>query len=122
MWRSSRPRNRSSGGGANACVLHYRANNARLADGDLLLVDAGCEYDYYASDVTRTWPVNGTFTEPQRAIYQIVLDAQQAAIDQVRVGNHWNDPHEAAVRKITTGLIKIGLLKGTPAKVIGDEA
>lgn len=110
------------GGGANACVLHYRANNARLADGDLLLVDAGCEYDYYASDVTRTWPVNGTFTEPQRAIYQIVLDAQQAAIDQVRVGNHWNDPHEAAVRKITTGLIKIGLLKGTPAKLIRDEA
>ncbi len=110
------------GGGANACVLHYRANNARLVDGDLLLVDAGCEYDYYASDITRTWPVNGTFTAPQRAIYEIVLDAQRAAIEQVQVGNHWNDPHEAAVRKITKGLIKVGLLKGTPAKLIREEA
>ncbi|MBT8131843.1 MAG: aminopeptidase P N-terminal domain-containing protein, partial [Gammaproteobacteria bacterium] len=110
------------GGGANACVLHYRANNARLVDGDLLLVDAGCEYDYYASDITRTWPVNGRFSAPQRAIYEIVLDAQRAAIDQVQVGNHWNDPHQAAVRQITRGLIRVGLLKGTLAKLIRDEA
>ncbi|MDH3589590.1 MAG: aminopeptidase P N-terminal domain-containing protein [Gammaproteobacteria bacterium] len=110
------------GAGANACVLHYRANSKKLEDGELLLVDAGCEYDYYASDVTRTWPVNGRFSKPQREIYQIVLDAQQAATEQVQVGNHWNDPHEAAVKSITRGLIKIGLLKGTPAKLIKEQA
>ncbi len=110
------------GGGANACVLHYRANNAKLADGDLLLVDAGCEYDYYASDVTRTWPVNGRFSKPQREIYEIVLQAQHAAIEKAQPGNHWNQPHEAAVKAITRGLARIGLLKGTPAKLIRDEA
>ncbi|MDH3769298.1 MAG: M24B family metallopeptidase, partial [Gammaproteobacteria bacterium] len=110
------------GAGANACVLHYRANNAKLVDGDLLLVDAGCEYDYYASDITRTWPVNGTYSPRQREIYEIVLDAQTAAIEQAQVGNHWNDPHEAAVRTITKGLIKVGLLKGTPGKLIKEEA
>ncbi|MBT8136943.1 MAG: Xaa-Pro aminopeptidase [Gammaproteobacteria bacterium] len=110
------------GSGANACVLHYRANNKKMEDGEMLLVDAGCEYDYYASDITRSWPVNGSFTKPQREIYQIVLDAQQAAIEQVRAGNHWNDPHEAAVKTITRGLLKIGLLKGTPAKLVKDGA
>ncbi|MBT8131625.1 MAG: aminopeptidase P N-terminal domain-containing protein, partial [Gammaproteobacteria bacterium] len=110
------------GSGANACVLHYRANNAKLTDGDLLLVDAGCEYDYYASDITRTWPVNGSFSEPQRIIYDIVLAAQAAAIDQALPGNHWNEPHEAAVKVITRGLIRAGLLKGTPAKLIKSEA
>jgi len=110
------------GTGANACTLHYVDNNAQLADGDLLLIDAGCEYDYYASDITRTMPVNGRFTPEQRAIYEIVLEAQLAAIDKTVKGNHWNDPHDAAVRVITKGLKKIGLLDGTLAKLIKDQA
>ncbi|MBP6513645.1 MAG: aminopeptidase P N-terminal domain-containing protein [Steroidobacteraceae bacterium] len=110
------------GGGANSCVLHYRANSARLEDGDLLLIDAGCEYDYYASDITRTFPVNGRFSERQRAIYEVVLEAQQAAIDKVRPGNHWNEPHEAAVKAVTQGLLRLGLLKGKLPKLIKDEA
>ncbi len=101
------------GGGANSCVLHYRDNNARLDDGDLLLVDAGCEYGYYASDITRTYPVNGRFSSEQRAVYEVVLEAQQAAIAKVRPGNHWNEPHDAAVRAITAGLVRIGLLRGS---------
>ncbi len=100
------------GGGANACVLHYRANNAELRDGDLLLVDAGAEYACYASDVTRTWPVNGRFSTEQRALYDIVLAAQAAAIDEVRAGRPFDAYHEAAVRVITRGLIELGLLKG----------
>ncbi len=110
------------GSGANACTLHYVANNAKLEDGDLLLIDAGCEYDYYASDITRTMPVNGRFSPEQRAVYEIVLEAQLAAIDKTVKGNHWNDPHDAAVRIITKGLKKIGLLDGTLAKLIKDEA
>jgi Xaa-Pro aminopeptidase len=110
------------GSGANACTLHYVNNNAKLQDGDLLLIDAGCEYDYYASDITRTMPVNGRFTPEQRAVYEIVLEAQLAAIDKTVKGNHWNDPHDAAVRIITKGLKKIGLLSGTPAKLIKDGA
>ena len=109
-------------GGANACVMHYRDNDQRLGDGDLLLLDAGCEHDYYASDITRTFPVNGRFTRAQRAVYDIVLEAQYAAIDKVRAGNHWNQPHEAAVRVITQGLIKLGLLKGTPGRLIKERA
>ena len=89
------------GGGANSCILHYRENESRLDDGDLLLVDAGCEYQYYASDITRTWPVNGHFSPAQRAVYDIVLEAQQAAIAATRPGNHWNQAHEAAVEVIT---------------------
>jgi Xaa-Pro aminopeptidase len=100
------------GGGANACTLHYHANNALLEDGDLLLIDAGCEYQYYASDITRTFPVNGRFTAEQRAVYEVVLEAQEAAIARCRPGNHWNDPHDAAVQAITRGLIRLGLLKG----------
>jgi Xaa-Pro aminopeptidase len=100
------------GGGANGCVLHYRANNALLRDGDLLLVDAGAEYDCYASDITRTWPVNGRFSPEQRALYDIVLAAQIAAIDQVRPGKPFDAYHEVAVRTITRGLIDLGLLKG----------
>ena len=95
------------GGGANSCILHYRENDARLADGDLLLVDAGCEYQYYASDITRTWPVNGRFTPAQREVYEVVLEAQQAAIAATRPGNHWNQAHEAAVHVITRGLVSI---------------
>ncbi len=110
------------GGGNNGCVLHYVENDSELGDGDLLLVDAGCEYDYYASDITRTFPVNGRFTEAQRAIYDIVLAAQRAAIDKVRPGNHWNDPHDAAVRTIARGLIRLGLLKGKLARVLDSKS
>ena len=110
------------GAGANSCTLHYVDKNAELADGDLLLIDAGCEYDYYASDITRTFPVSGKFTPEQRAVYEIVLEAQLAAIEKTVKGNHWNDPHDAAVRIITKGLKKIGLLDGTVAKLIRDEA
>jgi Xaa-Pro aminopeptidase len=109
------------GGGANACVMHYRANDQRLCDGDLLLLDAGCEHDYYASDITRTFPVGGRFTAAQRAVYDIVLEAQLAAIEKVHSGNHWNHPHEAAVRVITHGLVKLGLLKGKVASLIKDQ-
>lgn len=110
------------GGGNNACVLHYVENNAPLNDGDLVLIDAGCELDCYASDITRTFPVNGQFTEPQRILYELVLEAQQAAIAKVRAGNHWNDPHQAAVRVLTKGLLKLGLLRGTLAKAIKSQA
>jgi Xaa-Pro aminopeptidase len=110
------------GGGANSCVLHYRENNQPLNDGDLLLVDAGCEYECYASDITRTFPVNGRFTPEQRAVYEIVLEANRVAIAQVRPGNHWNDPHAAAVKVVTQGLVKLGLLKGRVSKLERDGA
>ena len=110
------------GGGPNSCVLHYRDNSARLNDGDLLLVDAGCEFGYYASDITRTYPVNGRFTSEQRAVYEVVLEAQQAAIAKVKPGNHWNEPHDAAVRAITQGLSRIGLLRGSLASLIRSGA
>ncbi len=109
-------------GGSNACVMHYRDNDQRLNDGDLLLLDAGCEHDYYASDITRTIPVGGRFSTAQRAVYEVVLEAQEAAIDKVRAGNHWNQPHEAAVRVITQGLMKLGLLKGPLARLIKTGA
>ena len=110
------------GGGANACVMHYRDNDQPLCDGDLLLLDAGCEHDYYASDITRTFPVSGRFKPAQRALYDVVLEAQLAAIDKVRPGNHWNQPHEAAVRAVTSGLVKLGLLKGRVPALIRDQA
>jgi Xaa-Pro aminopeptidase len=110
------------GGGANSCILHYRENNQPLRDGDLLLVDAGCEYECYASDITRTYPVNGRFTSEQRAVYEIVLEANRAAIAKVKPGNHWNDPHVAAVRVITQGLVRLGLLKGRVQKLERDHA
>ncbi|HET7587548.1 MAG TPA: Xaa-Pro aminopeptidase [Gammaproteobacteria bacterium] len=110
------------GGGENGCILHYTENNAELNDGDLLLIDAGCEVDGYASDITRTFPVNGRFTEPQRAIYDLVLRAQLAAIDTARPGNHWNQPHETVVKVLTAGLVKLGLLKGQVSKLIKEEA
>jgi len=87
-----------------------------------LLIDAGCELDYYASDITRTFPVNGRFSPEQRAVYEIVLEAQLAAIDKTRNGNHWDEPHDAAVKVITKGLKKIGLLKGSLPKLIKDGA
>jgi Xaa-Pro aminopeptidase len=110
------------GSGANTCTLHYVDNNAELKEGDLLLIDAGCEYDYYASDVTRTLPVDGRFSAEQRAIYEIVLEAQLAAIERTCKGNHWNDPHDAAVRVITRGLKKLGLLEGSLPKLVRDGA
>ena len=110
------------GGGANACILHYRNNDQVLRDGDLLLIDAGCEFDCYAADVTRTFPVGGRFSPAQRAVYEVVLRAQAAAIDKSRPGNDWNDPHEAAVRAITHGLVEIGLLKGRPTRLIKEGA
>ena len=110
------------GGGENGCILHYTENNAELKNGDLLLIDAGAENDLYAADITRTFPINGRFSAEQKALYQIVLDAQLAAIEKVQPGNHWNSPHEAAVRIITKGLIKLGLLKGTLRTLIKEEA
>lgn len=110
------------GGGANSCILHYTENNEVLNDGDLLLIDAGCEVQGYASDISRTFPVNGKYSATQRKIYDIVLAAQYAAIKKVKPGNHWNDPHNAAVRIITKGLIEIKLLKGSPATLIKKQA
>jgi len=110
------------GGGANGCVLHYTENKDKLKANDLLLIDAGAEYDYYASDISRTFPVNGKFSKAQRAIYEIVLDAQLAAIEKVQPGNHWNEPHEVAVDVITDGLIKLGLLSGSKKKAIKEES
>ena len=109
-------------GGANACVLHYIGNQALLKDGDLLLVDAGCEYQCYASDITRTFPVGGRFSKEQRAVYEVVLEAQIAAIDEVYPGNHWNAPHEAAVRVLTHGMVDLGLLEGRVPSLIKKEA
>lgn len=109
-------------GGANACVLHYTQNNAVLRDGDLLLIDAGAEYENYAADITRTFPVNGKFNKYQRLVYELVLDAQLAAIEAVRPGRRWNEPHEAAVKVLTRGMVRLGLLEGKVAKLIKDEA
>jgi Xaa-Pro aminopeptidase len=101
------------GGGANGCILHYTENNSELRDGDLLLIDAGAEMDGYAADITRTFPVNGKFSAEQRAIYDIVLAAQMAAIDAVKPGKHWNEPHDNAVRILIQGLVDLGLLRGS---------
>ncbi|MEJ1496604.1 MAG: Xaa-Pro aminopeptidase [Candidatus Sedimenticola sp. (ex Thyasira tokunagai)] len=109
------------GGGANGCVLHYIENSDDLKEGELLLIDAGCEYQLYASDITRTFPVSGTFSPEQRALYELVLAAQYAAIEKVRPGNHWNDPHEAAVKVITKGLVELGILKGRVPTLIKNE-
>jgi Xaa-Pro aminopeptidase len=110
------------GSGANATILHYRANNRRMADGELLLIDAGCEYDYYAADVTRTFPVGGTFSKEQEAIYDLVLDAQEAGIARSRRGSTLELVHAACVDVITRGLVRLGLLQGEPEQLIKDEA
>jgi len=109
------------GGGANACVLHYISNRDPLNDGDLLLIDAGAEYDGYASDITRTFPVNGKFTGPQKDLYQVVLDAQLKAIDSVREGNPWEHVHETAVRVATEGMIDLGILKTDLEEALEEE-
>ena len=104
-------------GGENACVLHYVENNQNLKSSDLLLVDAGCEYQMYAADITRTFPVSGKFSEEQLQIYKIVLDAMNAAIDSVKEGNNIMQPQEISEKVITEGLVNIGLLKGDPAEL-----
>ena len=109
-------------GGVNACVLHYVENNAILADGDLLLIDAGCELDGYASDITRTFPVNGRFSGAQRDVYELVLAAQAAAIAMVKPGAHWNAPHDAAVAVLAQGFIDLKLLGGTLDAVLEQES
>ncbi|MBL4852338.1 MAG: Xaa-Pro aminopeptidase [Gammaproteobacteria bacterium] len=109
-------------GGKNACILHYTENNSVLNDGDLLLIDAGAEYANYASDITRTFPVNGRFSAEQRALYDLVLDAQLAAIKKVQPGARYNVHHDTAVRVLTKGLIKLGLLKGDYKQLIKDNA
>ena len=104
--------------GASACVLHYNENNARMEDGGLLLIDAGCELDGYASDITRTWPINGRFSGAQKDVYELVLAAQAAAIDATGPGASWDAPHEAAVRVLAQGMIDFGLCQGSLDKVI----
>ncbi|MBK8132690.1 MAG: Xaa-Pro aminopeptidase [Gammaproteobacteria bacterium] len=110
------------GGGANACVLHYVENSAPLQDGDLVLIDAGCELEHYAADITRTFPVNGKFSAPQQALYEVVLAAQMAAIEAARAGNHWDEPHRVTVKIITQGLVDLGLLKGNVEDLIARNA
>jgi len=110
------------GSGENSCILHYTENASELKDGDVLLIDAGAEYDNYASDISRTFPVNGKFSKEQRQIYELVLEANLAAIAEVKPGNHWNDPHEAAVRILTEGLLSLGILKGRLNTLLKEKA
>jgi Xaa-Pro aminopeptidase len=110
------------GSGENACILHYTANDQKIKNGDLILIDAGCEIDHYASDITRTFPANGKFTDEQKALYQLVLDAQLAAIDAVKPGNCFNHPHEAALQVLTQGLVDLGLLSGDVDELISKES
>ena len=108
-------------GGANACILHYVENSARLVSGDLLLIDAGCELNGYAADITRTFPVDGKFGPAQKDIYQLVLAAQVAAISEVRPGNPWEAPHAAAVRVLAQGFVDLGLCRGSVEEVMETE-
>ncbi len=109
------------GSGANACVLHYVDNNATLKKNDLVLIDAGCEYELYASDVTRTFPVSGTFSPVQRSLYEIVLAANEAAIEACRPGALFTDPHQVALEIMIDGLLSLGLLEGEPEEVLETE-
>jgi Xaa-Pro aminopeptidase len=112
--------------GANACVLHYNANNAQTRDGDLILIDAGCEFDSYASDITRTYPANGRFSTPQRALYELVLAAQAAALAAVAPGRPYSDVHDAAVQVLAAGMLDLGLLDraryGSAENAIAERA
>ena len=110
------------GGGDNGCILHYVENRDMLREGDLVLIDAGCELDHYASDITRTFPINGKFSKEQKALYEVVLKAQLAAIDIIKPGIHWNEPHDITVRVITEGLVQLGLLKGKVSSLIKKGA
>ena len=108
-------------GGKNACTLHYTENNSKLKNGDLLLIDAGAECDHYAADITRTFPISGRFNEAQKQLYQLVLNAQTAALEQIKPGLPWNLAHDASVEVLTQGLLDLGLLKGKLKKLIKDE-
>ena len=108
-------------GGKNACVLHYVENKDKLKKNDLILIDAGAECDHYAADITRTFPVSGKFSQAQKKLYQLVLDAQYAAIEQVKPGVSWNKTHDVSVEVLTNGLVELGILKGRVKKLIKDE-
>lgn len=108
--------------GRNACILHYQQNDALLKEGDLVMIDAGCEIDCYASDISRTFPVSGKFSPEQKAIYELVLKAQEAAFAAIGPNKHWNQAHEATVQVITKGLVELGLLQGEVDELIADEA
>jgi len=110
------------GGGENGCILHYVENDKVLKDGDLVLIDAACEYQLYASDITRTFPVNGKFSSEQKALYDVVLKAQLAAIDAVRIGNSYKEPHRIAVRILVQGLLDLGLMQGDIEQIIESES
>ncbi|MFV5589751.1 Xaa-Pro aminopeptidase [Acinetobacter variabilis] len=110
------------GGGENACILHYVENDKELKDGDLVLIDAACEYQFYASDITRTFPVNGKFSPEQKALYNVVLDAQIAAINAVQIGNSYKEPHNVAVRILVQGLLDLGIMQGELEKIIQTES
>jgi Xaa-Pro aminopeptidase len=110
------------GGGKNGCVLHYVENKDPLRDGDLVLIDAGCEYQNYAADITRTFPVNGKFSVEQAAIYDVVLKAQADAIAMIGPGIEYNKTNEATIRTITQGLVDLGLLQGDVDELIANEA
>jgi Xaa-Pro aminopeptidase len=113
-------------GGANACVLHYSANNAQMVEGDLVLIDAGCEFDSYAADITRTFPVNGRFSEAQRTLYELVLRAQDAALAAIVPGRPYSDVHEAALTVLAEGMLDVGLLEraryGSVDNVMAERA
>jgi len=110
------------GAGENATILHYIENRCAIADGDLVLVDAGCEYDHYTADITRTWPANGRFSPAQRRVYEIVLATQVAAIDMARPGTTLEQIHEFCVRKLTEGMVELGLLHGAVDELITDQS
>ncbi len=109
------------GSGANSCILHYTENNSQMRDGEMLLIDAGSEYQGYASDISRTFPINGKFSNVQKQVYEIVLRAQHAAIKKVKPGNHWNEPHEAAIEILTEGMLELGILRGKTKQLIKDQ-
>jgi Xaa-Pro aminopeptidase len=109
------------GAGANGCILHYRENDAQIRDGDLVLIDAGCELEHYASDITRTFPANGKFNKEQQALYEIALEAQFSALATIKPGAHWNEAHDAAVKTIAQGLKDLGLLEGDLKEIIETE-
>ncbi len=109
-------------GGENACILHYTENKSQLKEGDLLLIDAGAECDHYAADITRTFPVNGVFSQEQKLLYQLVLDAQLAAIAEIKPATPWNNAHDVSVQILTQGLVDLGLLTGDVSKLIEDES
>ena len=110
------------GGGSNAAVLHYVENDQHLKDGELLLIDAGAEYQHYAGDITRTFPINGKFSDKQKQVYEIVLSAMESAFEQCKPNNRFIDIHDAAVRRLTEGLIELGVLEGELDQLIKDEA